>query len=105
MKDYYKILQVDRSADSELIKKIFNYHIKKNHPDLFKDKEKELAMERTQELNEAYSILSNPDKRKVYDSQFEEEENLQKPNASAPTGIRTWRGRLRLKHSNRCTTT
>ena len=25
MKDYYKILQVDRSADSELIKKIFNY--------------------------------------------------------------------------------
>ena len=27
MKDYYKILQVDRSADSELIKKIFNYHI------------------------------------------------------------------------------
>ena len=78
MKDYYKILQVDRSADSELIKKIFNYHIKKNHPDLFKDKEKELAMERTQELNEAYSILSNPDKRKVYDSKFEEEENLQK---------------------------
>lgn len=41
MKDYYKILQVDRSADSELIKKIFNYHIKKNHPDLFKDKEKD----------------------------------------------------------------
>lgn len=76
MKNYYKILQVDRSASTELIKKAFNYHIKKNHPDLSSDKG-ELANERTQELNEAYSVLSNPEKRKHYDIELEEENKLQ----------------------------
>lgn len=74
MKDYYKILQVDKEASPEFIKKAFNYHIKKNHPDISNDKES--AKERTQEINEAYSILSNVEKRKFYDNKLKEEENL-----------------------------
>ncbi|MDD3303547.1 MAG: DnaJ domain-containing protein [Clostridia bacterium] len=76
MKNYYQILQVDKNANSEVIKKIFNYHIKKNHPDLYKGSEIELAKERTQAFNEAYAVLSNPEKRKQYDMEIEE--NTQK---------------------------
>ncbi len=70
MKNYYEILQVDKNADEEIIKKVFKYHIKKNHPDLFQGEEKQIAKEKVQEFNEAYEILSDKNKRKEYDDEL-----------------------------------
>lgn len=70
MKNYYEILQVDKNADEEIIKKIFKYHIKKNHPDLFQGEEKEDALKKVQLFNEAYEVLSDNEKRKIYDEEL-----------------------------------
>ena len=74
MKNYYEILEVNKNASSETISRIFKYHIKKSHPDLFTGDEKEKAKLKVQELNEAYEVLSNDKKRKEYDILLLEEE-------------------------------
>lgn len=66
-KDYYKILGVDRDASQEEIKKAYRKLAVKYHPDKNLDNEKE-AEERFKELNEAHTILSNPEKRKQYNN-------------------------------------
>lgn len=73
MKNYYEILQVDKNATSEVINRVYKYHVKKNHPDLFKGQEKEKAKKRVQEFNEAYETLSKKEKRKEYDEQLQNE--------------------------------
>ncbi|MCS6772758.1 MAG: J domain-containing protein [Anaerolineae bacterium] len=64
-KDYYKILGVDRSADQETIKKAFRKLARQYHPDANPGDKK--AEERFKEINEAYEVLSDPEKRKLYD--------------------------------------
>ena len=67
-KDYYQILQVHPSAEPEIIK--INYHtLRKYHPDFNPGKEK-WANEKFKEINEAYAILSDTEKRKRYDSAY-----------------------------------
>jgi len=63
-KDYYKILGVDRSADAEAIKRAYRRLARKYHPDVNKGKG---AAERFKGINEAYEVLSDPEKRKRYD--------------------------------------
>ena len=63
-KDYYKILGVERKADQESIKKAFRRMAAKYHPDRNKDKG---AEERFKEINEAYEVLGDADKRARYD--------------------------------------
>lgn len=67
-KNYYEILEVDKHASPEIIKKAYNTLAKKYHPDLQPDERKEFAEKKLQSINEAYEILSNPEKRKKYDS-------------------------------------
>lgn len=55
MKDYYKILGVDRNSDKETIKKAYRSLAKKYHPDLCKDDPK--AEEKFKEINEAFENL------------------------------------------------
>jgi molecular chaperone DnaJ len=64
-KDYYQILGVGEKADQEEIKKAYRKLAKKHHPDANKGDAK--ASERFKEIGEAYSVLSDPTKRKQYD--------------------------------------
>ncbi len=69
MKDYYEILEVHPKASQEVIKKAYQTLAKQYHPDVTVY-EKGFAHEKLTELNEAYSVLSNPERRREYDSQF-----------------------------------
>ncbi|MBU1016988.1 MAG: DnaJ C-terminal domain-containing protein [Patescibacteria group bacterium] len=64
-KNYYEILGVPKSAPIEDIKKAYKELAKEHHPDVAKDKT--AAEKRFKEINEAYHILSDPEKRKMYD--------------------------------------
>jgi len=63
--DYYKLLELDKSASQADIKKAYRKLARKYHPDLNpNDKEAQL---RFQQINEANEVLSDPEKRKKYD--------------------------------------
>jgi len=64
-KDYYRILGVDRKADDKTIKSAYRRLARKHHPDVAKGKD---SGDRFKEINEAYEVLSDPDKRRRYDS-------------------------------------
>src|SRR5256886_5903078 len=64
-KDYYKTLGVGRTASDEEIRKAFRKLARQYHPDVAKDKKS--AEEKFKEINEAYEVLSDPEKRKRYD--------------------------------------
>ena len=64
-KDYYKVLGIDKNASKDEIKSAFRKMAKKYHPDLNKDNPE--AAEKFKEVGEAYSVLSDDEKRKLYD--------------------------------------
>jgi DnaJ-class molecular chaperone len=65
-KDYYKVLGVARGASGEEIKKAFRKLARRYHPDVNPGDKK--AETKFKEINEAYEVLSDPDKRKKYDT-------------------------------------
>ncbi|KAK9092709.1 hypothetical protein Syun_027620 [Stephania yunnanensis] len=69
--DYYNILQVDRNAKDEDIKKAYRKLAMKWHPDK-NPNDKKYAEAKFKEVSEAYEVLSDPQKRAIYDQYGEE---------------------------------
>lgn len=65
--NYYEILEVNKNASPEIIEKAYKTLVKKYHPDLQQDENKNKYEEKIKKINEAYDILSDPEKRKKYD--------------------------------------
>src|ERR671925_676592 len=65
-RDYYEILGVQRTAKEDEIKKTYRKLARKYHPDLNPNNKQ--AEEKFKEINEAYEVLSDPEKRKKYDT-------------------------------------
>src|SRR5882672_9515138 len=63
-KDYYEVLGVHRDADAEAVKRAYRRLARKYHPDVSKEKN---AESKFKELQEAYEVLRDPDKRAAYD--------------------------------------
>ncbi len=79
-KDYYKLLGVSRTASQDEISKAFKKLARKHHPDLNPNDAE--AEKKFKEFNEAYEVLKDPEKRKLYDSlgpNWKDGQNFQRP--------------------------
>ncbi len=65
-KDYYKTLGVSKTASQDEIRKAFRKLAREYHPDVAKDKK--TAEAKFKEINEAYEVIGDPEKRKKYDT-------------------------------------
>src|SRR5881296_386380 len=66
-RDYYEVLGVPRTAGPDDIKRAYRRLAKEYHPDMAKG-DKKVAEERFKELAEAYEVLADDEKRKIYDA-------------------------------------
>ena len=74
MSNLYDKLEVSKNASKEVIDKAYHVLVKKYHPDLQHSvEEKKIAEEKIKEINDAYEILSNSEKRKIYNLKLEQE--------------------------------
>ncbi|MGH7796161.1 MAG: J domain-containing protein [Candidatus Binatia bacterium] len=73
--NFYQVLGVGRSASADEIRSAYRELVKRHHPDLFRAAgEKAEATEKLRQINEAYAVLGNAERRQRYDQKF-----VQKP--------------------------
>ncbi len=89
MNEYYRTLGVQPGASQDDLKKAYRALAKKYHPDLHPGDQE--AETRFKEVNEAYGVLGDPDKRKEYDAKQQTAQRHQAPN-KARSATRTPRG-------------
>jgi DnaJ family protein B protein 4 len=82
-KEYYRILEINRDADADAIKKAYRKQALRWHPDKNQDN-REVAEEKFKDVAEAYDVLSDPQKKAVYDQYGEE--GLKGPPPPSPGG-------------------
>lgn len=104
--NYYDILEVNKNASPEIIEKAYKTLVKKYHPDLQENNLKDNYEEKIKKINEAYEILSNPEKRKNYDLQLQSNEiskedynNLYNENISLKNEINYLKNNINLNNS------
>jgi hypothetical protein len=69
--NFYQTLGVGRSANAKQIRSAYRDLVKRHHPDLFNTPgEKAAATEKLRLLNEAYAVLGNAERRRLYDQEF-----------------------------------
>jgi DnaJ-class molecular chaperone len=85
-KDYYDILKVDHKATKEEIKTAYRKAARKYHPDLQAKSEKTASEEKIKEINEAYEVLGDSEKRTKYDLVDERQSSGQEWKAPPNTG-------------------
>ncbi|MEA4889024.1 MAG: J domain-containing protein [Clostridiaceae bacterium] len=93
-KDYYEILGVDRKATETEIKSAYRKAARKYHPDLHAKRDKAAYEEKFKEINEAYAVLGDVEKRAQYDRLGENLHNGQEWQPSPDMGNyenQTWR--------------
>lgn len=73
-KDYYELLEISRGASSEVIKNAYRALAKKYHPDTNNLNDEEVQ-EKIRQINIAYEVLSDPEKKSQYDIELQEKEN------------------------------
>ena len=78
MLNLYEILEVSEKASKEVIEKAYHVLAKKYHPDLQQEVQKQEAEKKMKQINEAYEILSDEEKRKEYDIKLEQERQMQR---------------------------
>ncbi|XP_073281135.1 uncharacterized protein [Primulina huaijiensis] len=85
--DYYKVLQVDRNATDDDLKKSYRKLAMKWHPDK-NPNDKKAAEAKFKEISEAYEVLSDSQKRQIYDQYGEEglKGQMPPPDAAGPGG-------------------
>lgn len=66
-RDYYETLGVSKTASEAEIKSAFRKLARKHHPDMAKARDKPASEEQFKKINEAYEVLSDPEKRQKYD--------------------------------------
>ena len=67
MKNYYDLIEVSQKASPEVIEKAYKTLVKKYHPDLQPENNKKNAEQKIKDINEAYEILSDKNKKAEYD--------------------------------------
>jgi len=67
VRDYYEILEAHPKASFETIEKCYRIQMKKYHPDVNRASD---ASERATQINQAYRVLSDPEKREAYDREY-----------------------------------
>ncbi|MCF0124618.1 MAG: DnaJ domain-containing protein, partial [Clostridia bacterium] len=72
-KNYYEILEVDKNASPEIIKKAYNTLVKKYHPDLQDKDLKRDYEEKIKLINEAYDVISDNEKKAKYDEKLKQQ--------------------------------
>lgn len=88
VKDYYKVLDIPRDADADAIKQAYRDLVKQYHPDrtaTLGPELQELAHKKMMEINEAFEVLSHPERRLDYDGELTREEPLSAEAQAAPT--------------------
>ncbi|XP_042496559.1 dnaJ homolog subfamily B member 4-like [Macadamia integrifolia] len=88
--DYYNILKVNRNATDEDLKKAYKRLAMKWHPDKNPDVKKREAEAKFKQISEAYDVLSDPQKRQIYDAYGEEalKDNILPPTSGGATNFR-----------------
>lgn len=74
-KNYYEILGVSKTATTDEVRHAYRNLMKENHPDISKSEDEEFA----KTLNEAYEVLSDEEKRRIYDESLEDEIECDNP--------------------------
>jgi hypothetical protein len=84
--DYYRILQVDRGAHPEIIRSAYRTLLRSlgKHPDLGGETTE------ARRIIEAYTTLSDPERRRAYDRWLKAHSVVPKPNVGLPAGVRQW---------------